>query len=89
LPEKVQWRGGKADLTPNFNDGLLNRDRQLLEEVARDKLGRLENYINFDFFQEAYQRLLLEDNKISDEDCMIVWQAIILASWFEYNQLMP
>ncbi|ARV58398.1 asparagine synthase (glutamine-hydrolyzing) [Nostocales cyanobacterium HT-58-2] len=89
LPEEVQWRGGKADLSPNFNDGLLNRDRQLLEEVVRNKLGRLENYINLDFFQEAYQRLLLESHTISDQDCMVVWQAIILASWFDYNQLMP
>ncbi|MEI2581630.1 lasso peptide isopeptide bond-forming cyclase [Scytonema sp. PRP1] len=89
LPEEVQWRGGKADLSSNFTDGILNRDRQLLEEVMRDKLGSLENYINLDILQGAYQRLLCDGNKVSDEDSMAVWQAVILALWFEYNQLMP
>jgi asparagine synthase (glutamine-hydrolysing) len=89
LPEKVQWRGGKADLSSNFTDGILNRDRQLLEEVMRDKLGSLENYINLDILQGAYQRLLCDGNKVSDEDSMAVWQAVILALWFDYNQLMP
>ena len=89
LPKEVQWRAGKADLSPNFTDGLLNRDRQLLEEIVRDKLGSLENYINLDVLQGAYQRLLCDGNKVSDEDSMAVWQAVILALWFDYNQLMP
>jgi asparagine synthase (glutamine-hydrolysing) len=89
LPKEVQWRAGKADLSPNFTDGLLNRDRQLLEEIVRDKLGSLENYINLDVLQGAYQRLLCDGNKASDEDSMAVWQAVILALWFDYNQLMP
>jgi asparagine synthase (glutamine-hydrolysing) len=89
LPKEVQWRAGKADLSPNFTDGLLNRDRQLLEEIVRDKLGSLENYINLDVLQGAYQRLLCDGNKVSDEDSIAVWQAVILALWFDYNQLMP
>lgn len=89
LPEKVQWRGGKADLSPNFTDGILNRDRQLLQQAVRDKLGSLENYINLDFLQGAIERFFLEGNKVSDEDSMAVWQAVILALWLDYNQLMP
>lgn len=89
LPEKIQWRGGKANLTPNFIDGLLNRNRHLLNEVMSDKLINLENYIDVDFLQAAYQRLLDEKEQVSDNDSMAVWQAVILALWLEHKQVKP
>jgi asparagine synthase (glutamine-hydrolysing) len=52
LPEKVQWRGGKTDLSPNFNDGILNRDRQILDEVMSHKIKGLEKYIDLDFSKQ-------------------------------------
>jgi asparagine synthase (glutamine-hydrolysing) len=89
LPEKVQWRGGKADLSPNFDDGLLNRNRQILDEVMSKKLGRLEKYVDINFLQQAYQRLISEGSKASDEDSIAVWQAVILALWLDYKQVTP
>ncbi|WP_414584568.1 lasso peptide isopeptide bond-forming cyclase [Scytonema sp. PCC 10023] len=89
LPEKVQWRGGKADLTPNFNDGLLNRNRQILDEVMSQKLATIEKYINIEFLQGAYQRLISADNTVSDEDSTAVWQAAIMALWLDYKRVMP
>lgn len=89
LPEKVQWRGGKADLGPNFIDGLLVRDRQLLDRIMSEKLTNLENYINTDFLQDAYQRLTLSGKQASDGDCMTVWKTIVLALWLEHKQVSP
>ncbi len=89
LPETIQWRRGKADMTPNFDDGLLNRDRQLLDEVMSHKVKHLEKYINLDFLQEAYQRMISTENQISDEDSMAVWQAVILALWLEHKGITP
>ncbi|NJM71422.1 MAG: lasso peptide isopeptide bond-forming cyclase [Scytonema sp. RU_4_4] len=89
LPEKVQWRGGKADLTPNFNDGLLNRNRQILDEVMSNQIGYLEKYIDSDFLQAAYQRLISTGNEVRDEDITPTWQAVTLALWFDYKQMTP
>ncbi|MCG6136156.1 MAG: lasso peptide isopeptide bond-forming cyclase [Nostoc sp. LLA-1] len=89
LPEKIQWRGGKADMTPNFNDGLLNRNREILSEVMTHKLGNMEKYVDIDFLQAAYQRLLSTENQVQKGDTMAVWQAVILALWLDYKQVQP
>ncbi|NMG05975.1 lasso peptide isopeptide bond-forming cyclase [Brasilonema sp. UFV-L1] len=89
LPEKVQWRGGKADLTANFNDGLLRRDRQLLDEVMSHQIKYLEKYINSDFLQAIYQRMISAENEVREDDMTVIWQAVILALWLEYKQVTP
>jgi asparagine synthase (glutamine-hydrolysing) len=88
LPKEVQWRGGKTDLTANFVDGLLNRDRQLLDEVMLNRLGSIEKFIDIDFLRAAYQRLISAGNQVSNADSMAVWQAVTLALWLDYKQVM-
>ncbi|MDF5720875.1 MAG: lasso peptide isopeptide bond-forming cyclase [Rhizonema sp. PD37] len=89
LPTKVQWRGGKADLSANFDDGLLNRDRQILNEVMSHQIKYLEKYIDLDFLQTAYQRLISTGNEVRDEDITPIWVAVTLALWFDYKQVTP
>ncbi len=89
LPEKVQWRGGKADMSANFDDGLINRNRQILDDVMLNKIQKMHKYVNMDFLQTAYQRLILSENRVQDEECNAVWQAVILALWIEYKQITP
>ncbi|MEA5598338.1 lasso peptide isopeptide bond-forming cyclase [Rivularia sp. UHCC 0363] len=88
LPEKVQWRGGKADLSPNFDDGFLNRDRALLDEVMSNQIKHLEKYIDSDFLQAAYQRMR-SDKEVRDEDITPAWQAVMLALWFDSKKVTP
>ncbi len=68
LPELVQWRPGKADLSTNFDYGFLNRDRKILDEVMSDKVKHLEKIINLDVLQAAYQRMISLPTKINDDD---------------------
>lgn len=88
LPEKVQWRGGKADLSPNFNDGFLNRDRHILDEVMSNQIKHLEKYIDSDFLQAAYRRMKSE-KEVKKEDITPAWQAVILALWIESKKVTP
>ncbi len=88
LPKEVQWRGGKTDLTANFIDGLLKRDRHILDEVMLNRLGNIEKFIDIDFLRGAYQRLISADNQVNDADSMAVWQAVTLALWLDYKQVM-
>ncbi|WP_414565658.1 hypothetical protein [Anabaena sp. CCY 9613] len=53
------------------------------------KLGNLEKYVDIDFLQAAYQRLLSTENQVQKGDIMAVWQAVILALWLDYKQVQP
>lgn len=88
LPEKVQWRGGKTDLSPNFDDGFLKRDRKLLDEVMSHQIKNIEKYVDMNFLQAAYERLTSEGSEIANDDCMAVWQGAVLALWIEYKKVM-
>ncbi|MBE7383302.1 MAG: lasso peptide isopeptide bond-forming cyclase [Leptolyngbya sp. SIO1E4] len=82
LPEAVQWRGGKADMTTNFLHGLLVRDRQKLDDVMLHHLELLEPYVNLDILKAAYRRLT-SGRKASKDDKLVVWRAVILALWLQ------
>ena len=86
LPTEVQWRPRKTSLAPNFDYGFLNSDRHILEEVMTKKIELLDNYINANVLQSAYQRMLAVPEKIDNEDCMTVWKAVILALSLEDKQ---
>ncbi|BAZ65658.1 MAG: lasso peptide isopeptide bond-forming cyclase [Pelatocladus maniniholoensis HA4357-MV3] len=88
LPEAVRWRGGKANMTSNFMHGMLTLHRQLLDEVISDHLKAIEEYIEPDYLQAAYRRMISEQ-KVSEENTMTVWQAIVLALWFRHRQPTP
>lgn len=88
LPEKVQWRGGKADVSDNFDEGFLKRDRLLLDEAMFNQIKHLEKYIDLDFLQACYLRLISE-KEIKDADIMQTWQVIVIALWLDYKQLTP
>lgn len=82
LPEQVQWRGGKADMTSNFLYGLFTLNRQILDETMLYQLERIENYVNTDLLKQAYQRLTVGDSVQADDD-LIILRAIALALWLQ------
>jgi len=88
LPEKVQWRRDKADMTPNLLRGMLTIDRQLLDQVIFQKITCFEQYINIDFLHQAYQRFT-SGKPVSDFDLMTVWRATILSLWLHHTQVKP
>ena len=83
LPEAVQWRSSKADLSANFDHGFLKRDRQLVDEVMSNKIQSLKKYIELKPIQAAYQRMKSASEQASNDDCMTVWKAVILTLWLE------
>lgn len=83
LPEAIQWRPTKADLSANFDHGFLKRDRQLVDEIMSDKIQNLKKYIELKPVQAAYQRMKSASVQTSNDDCMMVWTAVILTLWLE------
>lgn len=79
LPECIQWRGDKANLTPNFSHGLLQVNRARLEQ-AMEHLPTAQTYLSIDLVQDAYQKLMAGHDMTSSER-MSLWQGIVLTLW--------
>jgi asparagine synthase (glutamine-hydrolysing) len=88
LPQTVQWRGGKADMTANFVHGMLNLHRQLLDEVICNNLEPIAEYVEADYLKDTYRRMT-SGEKVTEEEIMVIWQAVSLALWFRHRQAVP
>jgi asparagine synthase (glutamine-hydrolysing) len=79
LPEKVRWRVGKANLSPNFNRRLLDGDRDLLDGVIMFDPQVIEDYVDIDALRAAYRRYT--STPTSADDALTVYGAVTLALW--------
>lgn len=84
LPDRIQWRGGKTSMTPNFLHGVLTADRKIFDEIVDHPPQEIERYIDVTILQNAYTRLI-SDQPVKNTDIMTVWRATILALWFRDN----
>ncbi len=84
LPEKIRWRSDKANLAPNFCQGLLNFERDRLEQLIRENPQAIEAYIDVDVLHNVYQRYVCQG---LNEDVAPVWLAVTLALWIQNKNL--
>jgi asparagine synthase (glutamine-hydrolysing) len=88
LPESVQWRGGKTDMSPNFRHGLLRFNRELLDEAVLSSSAYLDPYINQDSLKKSYKQLVSGGN-VTDNQLNIVWTALGLVLWLRQFKALP
>ena len=89
LPEQVQWRKDKADMSSSFLHGLLKHDRQQLDYVMKTHLQNRENYLNTAIVREIYEELISVD-KVQPLESLVdlfFWQVAILVIWLNKFQL--
>ncbi len=84
LPAEVQWRSGKADLSPNFIRGLLGCHERVLEEVILNHPKAIEEYVDMAALGEAYQRYT---RRGAEHDSLTVWKSATLALWLRRTGL--
>ena len=77
LPDEIQWRVGKSNLSANFNRSLLAFERERLEQVLVRDPTLIEEYVDISVLHEAYQR----------GDANTIWPAVILALWLRQTGL--
>jgi asparagine synthase (glutamine-hydrolysing) len=80
LPQKVQWREGKANLAPGFNRGLERFERNRLERLLVTDPGPLDQYVDLTVVNDAFDRLF---DGGDHSDALIVWKASTLRAWLE------
>lgn len=81
LPEKVRWRGGKTNLTPSFDHGLLTFEQQHIRDLA-DRPEAIESYVDPAFLQRASRRYL--DREATGQESLHLWRALSLNLWMRH-----
>ncbi|BAZ11056.1 putative asparagine synthase [Calothrix sp. NIES-4071] len=87
LPEKVQWRRDKADMSPSCHYSLLTLDRQILDQVMLNDLESIETYADTKFVRTAYDRLISNSEVYSQQDLISAWMGAMLALSLRYTKL--
>jgi asparagine synthase (glutamine-hydrolysing) len=77
LPPAVQWREGKSDLSPNFNRGMRELHREIIEEQLRQP-GTLGRFVDMGTYREVCRRYLSSG---TTSQAMAVWKAVTLGKW--------
>ncbi|KPL12123.1 asparagine synthase [candidate division BRC1 bacterium SM23_51] len=78
-PEKIRWRGGKSNLSPNFTRALLVHARPVVDEVIESEPSVLEQYVDLPALREVYRQFV---SRGAEEHAMMIWKATTLALWF-------
>ncbi|GBE94178.1 lasso peptide isopeptide bond-forming cyclase [Nostoc cycadae] len=87
LPQEVQWRGGKTDMTPNFQRGLLHLDRLLVDQVMTNDGSNLQEFVDLNTLHRYYKNLISTTEDANDDSTIPVWKALTLALWLNHNQI--
>ncbi len=80
LPEAIRWRGGKTDVGGNFDHGLLNTDRSILEDAIFRNTSEVEEFVNLPFLQNSFKNLVSQVGGPQD-NMMELWKVSVLALW--------
>jgi asparagine synthase (glutamine-hydrolysing) len=88
LPETVQWRPTKADLSPNFFLQLLKQDGRVLDRVANETPSDLEPFVDLPSFRKAQERFTANPLGPQDEG-MRLFATANLAIWLRTAGLRP
>lgn len=84
LPEEIRWRGGKANLSPSFNHGLLTIDRGVLDDVLLHNPGCIAEYVDIADVRQIYQRYLSDKD---GNDGFTLWRIATIALWLRRTGL--
>ncbi len=77
LPDAIEWRGDKGDLSDNFVHGLFDVNRTRLEEIMATSLEPIEQYLNTEKVQTAYKNLI-SANGVTSQEKMDLWLGTVL-----------
>jgi asparagine synthase (glutamine-hydrolysing) len=79
LPDKIQKRGGKSNLTPSFEKGLFKFERENLPEIILREAVRLTAYLNLERIKECLDRF--QHGVATEDDIIVLWTTLDLALW--------
>jgi len=78
LPPTVRWRGGKANLSPNFMARMFQATRDRRNGTSVGNGGALARFVRPAVLDATRERFLSRPN---ESDALAVWQAFSLDAW--------
>jgi asparagine synthase (glutamine-hydrolysing) len=83
LPETIRWRGGKTSMEENFEQGLIQTDKTIVEKALFNNSLTGTEFLNLEFLQHCFQAALSkwEDRPSST---MAIWQGTTLSLWLNH-----
>jgi asparagine synthase (glutamine-hydrolysing) len=79
LPDKIQRRGGKSNLSPSFEKGLLKFEKDNLRKIILEETDQLAAYVHMGRIKECLGRF--ERGAANENEIIIVWTTVALALW--------
>ena len=84
LPAEVQWRVGKANLSPNFRRRLLSQAKPTIEDIVMNDPGVLDSYVNISALRAVYERYSSQPMR-GGGDGLTVYNAVMLGWWLRIS----
>jgi asparagine synthase (glutamine-hydrolysing) len=78
LPQEVQWRPSKSNLSDNFHRALLRHSREALEGLIIKRPDVLSGYADVDMLRRLYKRYT---DQGETRHVLFIWHALILGLW--------
>lgn len=82
LPNEIQWRRDKSDLSFNFNKSLMAK-KDLLNNAILQNTSVIEKYIDIEEIKEIYNKCKCAVTE--DEEIMHIWNTLLLYLWLNRN----
>lgn len=84
LPPEIQWRPGKAKLSPNLHRKLMSTDRPLIEVALSARGGLFDEFVNVERARGAYERAAsLPDRAEFGPVVERLYQPVTLGLWLD------
>jgi asparagine synthase (glutamine-hydrolysing) len=88
LPKEIQWRGGKTSMSPNFQRGLLDTDKEIVDKIISNNFSRIEKFVALNSLNKSHQGLVSQE-EVTNENFISVWKALTLALWLDNTKIKP
>jgi asparagine synthase (glutamine-hydrolysing) len=88
LPQEVQWRFRKANLSPNFKRRLLDCEQRTLDEVILHDPQIICEYVDVPALRAAYHRYSSQPMQ-AEADALTIYGVVMLARWLQRSNLRP
>jgi asparagine synthase (glutamine-hydrolysing) len=86
LPDKVQWRGSKSDLSYGFNHNLFQHAYHLLHPLIFEKPDIISPYLNVGQLRNLYNAFMENHGKPTNAG-LTLYKSAMLSQWLQQAEL--
>jgi asparagine synthase (glutamine-hydrolysing) len=81
LPPEIRWRGGKSDMRPSFNHGLLTYEREHIDDVVLRRPSAVAEYVDIAALRTYYERF--RKAEAFESEILAIQRCVSLGLWLQ------